>query len=96
MGSDQSPYTYEFRIIAATKWHESSQDKGAMKQIRQYLAKRFDIDGEIPVGRVIKQWHNKLFTTGTLHDEDRSGRQKQENNSALIKTSVLESPTMSL
>jgi hypothetical protein len=71
---DKSEYTFEFRILAATWWHESDKSKPAMKNIRQLLSERFHLPGDVPHGRVIKLWEKKLFATGSLVDKPRSGR----------------------
>ena len=94
--SDQSPYTIEFRIMAAAKWHDSEQDMAAMRKVRKYLADTFQNQQEPPDGRIIKQWHEKLFTTGSILDVSRSGRRSMENNNALIDYSVQNDPNMSV
>ena len=71
---DKSEYTFEFRILAATWWHECDQRKGAMRNIRRQLSEKFNLKGDVPHGRVIKEWEEKLFTTGSLFDKPRSGR----------------------
>ena len=70
--ADVSEYTIEYRMLASTWWHESSRNKAALKNVRAQLAERFA--GEVPNGRVIKEWEGKLFTTGSLLDKPIGGR----------------------
>ena len=64
---DQSTYTIEARILAATWWHESNQTKDDMKNVRERFSQRFN--GDIPRGEKIKQWEEKLFNTGSFLDK---------------------------
>ena len=70
--TDESPYTLEFRILAAVWYFESDQSRHAMGQVRIRLRERYNI--EAPEGRVIKGWTDKLFSTGSITDKQRPGR----------------------
>jgi hypothetical protein len=95
MASDQSPYMLEFRILAACWWHESDQSKNAMRQVRQRLQERFT--AEIPRGRNIREWEEKLFSTGSLADAERSGRPcSRKRHHSSVNCSLLRSPKKSL
>jgi hypothetical protein len=69
---DTSVYTCEFRILASTWWHESDKSKVAMADVRKKLAARFDLPP--PRGFVIRNWEEKLFSTGSVADNPRCGR----------------------
>jgi hypothetical protein len=95
MTTDNSPYTIEFRILAACWWHESDQTKAAMRQLRQRLSERYS--GESPRGSVIREWEVKLFNTGSIADEPRCGRPISRNAShAAVSESLHRSPKKSL
>ena len=93
--SDKSEYTFEFRILASTWYHESDRTLSAMRVLIQRLDERFKVDN-VPDGRVIKQWHEKLFTTGNLFDLTRCGRPRNERHDAVIADSVEAAPELSL
>ena len=69
-------YTFEYRILASVWWHESGKSKVDMADIRNKLAERFDAPS--PRGRTVKQWAEKLFSTGSLLDLPRTGRPSLE------------------
>jgi len=90
---DQSPYTIEARILAATWWHESNKNKYDMQLIRTKFSERFD--GDPPRGDRIKEWEEKLFTTGSINDKPIHGRPK-ERTSLEVMQSVEQSPSVSI
>lgn len=95
--ADESPYTIDFRIVAASSWHDSDRSLSAMRQIRKSLAKRFHLDGSVPDGRVIKQWHEKLFSTGSILDLPRTGRPNETKEHAeRIEASLAANPNTSI
>lgn len=91
---DTSPYNYEYRILAACWWHESTQTKTDMQQIRERLRERFD--AEPPRGERIRGWETKLFENGTVRDEQRSGRPSSRHEHVdIVRQSVEGSPKTS-
>ena len=69
---DSSPYTIAFRIQAAAWFYESDRSAKAMRDVKAKLKATYD--SEPPHGRIIAQWMEKLFATGSLFDKPRSGR----------------------
>lgn len=89
---DSSPYTIEYRILAAVWYHESDQSIAAVKSIKHKLRERFD--DEPPHSRVIQTWAEKLFTNGTVLDKSRSGRPNERGDSEDgVDTHVRNNPT---
>lgn len=94
---DQSPYTIEARILVATWWHESNKGKYDMQLIRTKFSQRFD--GDPPRGDRIKEWEEKLFTTGSINDKIIHGRPNHRKSDELVQNveqSVEQSPSLSI
>lgn len=79
---DTSKYTIEYRIMAAAWRHDSDQSRTAMMLLRNKLRDKFP--EEPPEPRVIKQWREKLFTTGTIFDKARSGRPNERGDTVEV------------
>lgn len=93
--ADSSEYTIEYRIQAACWWHDSKKDKGAMAEVRRKLQETFDAPP--PRGKRVKMWEEKLFSTGSINDLDRSGRPSPYNNlEEAVNKSVNEAPQLSI
>lgn len=66
-----------------------------MKEVRSRLAEKFS--GEVPDGRVIKLWEEKLFATGSLLDQSRSGRPLAHGDALPdVRASLAEAPQTSV
>lgn len=92
---DTSDYTIEYRILAATWYHECDKGVTAVKTMKRQLRDRFDSDP--PDTRVIKIWEEKLFRTGSILDLSRSGRPNERGDHAdEVTTSVRDDPQLSI
>jgi hypothetical protein len=76
--TDTSVYTKEYRIIAATLYHESTKDLKSVKGLKRKL--REEYPDEPPDTRVIKTWEEKLFKTGSINDLPRAGRPNERGD----------------
>lgn len=91
---DQSDYTLEFRILAASWLHETDGSNSAMRIVKQRLRDKYNI--EPPQGRYLKVWEEKLFTTGSILDMKRPGRPNERgDHNQLLKDSISIQPTLS-
>ena len=92
---DTSKYTIEYRILAATWYHECDKGVTAIKQMKQRLRDRFD--DEPPHTRVIKTWEEKLFNTGSILDAPRTGRPNERVDQVdVVTTSLQNKPHLSI
>lgn len=85
----------EYRILAASWYYECDKSVTGVKQMKSKLRERFD--HEPPDTRVIKNWEEKLFRTGSIFDLPRSGRPSERGDERdNVVTSLREAPTMSI
>ena len=70
--NDISPYSIPFRVQASAWLYESDKSNKAMRAVKAKLRESYDC--EPPDGRIITQWMEKLFGTGSVLDKPRSGR----------------------
>ena len=93
--SEKSEYTIEFRIFAATWYEESDRSISSMRNVKTRLKERYDI--EPPRGAVIKSWANKLLTTGSIVDQEKSRRPSlQEERKRRLDDSITAAPRLSV
>ena len=64
--TDSSPYSLEFRLMAAFWYHKYGSSVTGVKNMKRKLRKKFE--GESPDTRVIQKWEEKLFQTGSILD----------------------------
>lgn len=92
--SDISQYSIEYRVLASAWWHESDQSRHAMQEVRNKLRDKYD--HEPPDPRYIRVWAEKLFTTGSVLDQSRSGRPTERgDNVSAVEEQVNENPRTS-
>lgn len=91
---DTSPYTIPFRIQAAAWLYESDRSNKAMRIVKEKLRQNYD--EEPPDGRVIQQWMNKLFESGSIIDQKRTGRPNERGDYCdAVNDSVITDPKAS-
>lgn len=86
--SDVSEYTIEYRVFSSVWWKESNQSRNDMKNVRDKLREKYGT--EPPEGKIIKMWAEKLFQTGSVLDQPRSGRPASRENQVEVVKEVLE------
>ena len=77
--TDQSHYTIEYRIIAASWYHECDKSIADIRRLKGNLKERFD--GKTPRTSVIAAWEEKLFQTGSILDLKHTGRPNERGDS---------------
>ena len=93
--ADESEYTIEFRIVAATWYHECDKSLAGLRNLKKRLKERFD--GIPPDTRVIQTWEEKLFRSGSILDQKRSGRPSARGDEIeTVRHSVADNPTQSV
>ena len=91
---DTSPYTIPYRIQAAAWLYESDRSNAAMRDVKNKL--RTNYDAEPPRGVQIIAWMNKLFNTGSILDNKRTGRPCERGDIAKeVEVSLQEDPKLS-
>ena len=89
--ADQSPYTMEYRILAAVWYYESDHSISAVRILKAKLREKYDV--EPPDARVIKGWSDKLFTTGSIKDKPHPGRPNERGDHAEMVTASITADT---
>ncbi|XP_078454245.1 carboxymethylenebutenolidase homolog isoform X2 [Lampetra planeri] len=91
--ADTSSYSIEERLVVSVWAHERSTTRKTMKAIRKDFCERFN--KKAPPKWTILKWEYKLFFTGSILDETRTGRPKREEQCAAIGESLESSPKKS-
>ena len=92
--ADESPYTIEYRVLAATWLHESDGTVADVREVKSKLRNRFGI--QPPDARVMKSWSVKLFSSGSILDKSRSGRPSASGDTVnQIRSCIDENPKYS-
>jgi len=76
--TDSSPYSLEYRLMAAFWYHKYGSTVTGVKNMKRKLRKKFE--GEPPDTRVIQTWEEKLFQTGSILDLPRGGRPRERGD----------------
>jgi hypothetical protein len=93
--TDSSPYTIPYRVQATAWFYESDRSNKAMLEVKNKL--RASYDEEPPRGEQIKTWMEKLFQTGSVTDNKRTGRPNDRGDYAeAVDQSVVDHPKLSL
>jgi hypothetical protein len=93
--TDTSEYTVEYRILAACWYHECDKSVAEIRSVKVKLRERFA--GEPPDTRVIANWEEKLFNSGSILDKHRAGRPNERGDTYDdIEESVRSDPSSSL
>lgn len=93
--SDISKYSIEYRILASCWYHECDKSIAQIRSMKLKLRERFE--AEPPDTRVIAQWEEKLFSSGSILDKQRPGRPNQRGDTYDdIDESVRGNPSTSL
>lgn len=96
MEEDESKkYTFEQKVVSAVWVHEKMFNKQTWKDIQGNFLTRFNMPP--PKKATLLNWERKLFTTGSLKDDGRSGRPcARLMHVPYVKASLDENPNLSL
>lgn len=88
-------YTFEQRIVSAVWVHEKVHNNQTWRDIQQNFTARFNLPP--PKKTTLMNWERKLFTTGNLKDDGRTGRPcARLMHVPYVKASLDEAPELSL
>lgn len=96
MEEDESKkYTFEQKVVSAVWVHEKQYNKQTWKDIQGNFVARFNLPP--PKKSTLLNWERKLFTTGNLNDDGRTGRPcARLMHVPYVKASLDEAPDLSL
>lgn len=92
---ESKKYTFEQKIVSAVWVHEKIYNHQTWKDIQHNFQARFNLPP--PKKTTLMNWERKLFTTGSLKDDGRSGRPcARLMHVPYVKASLDEAPDLSL